>query len=120
MEHDPYTLYVALDNQRTAEGELYIDDGHTFNYEKKELIHRKFSFANGVLSSVDLEPNAQFTTKSWVERIIILGASKPSNVTLRTADGENQLEFDFDASMSVLTIRKPDMNVGADWSVTLQ
>ncbi|XP_014903252.1 neutral alpha-glucosidase AB isoform X1 [Poecilia latipinna] len=120
MEHDPYTLYVALDNQRTAEGELYIDDGHTFNYEKKELIHRKFSFANGVLSSVDLEPNAQFTTKSWVERIIILGASKPSMVTLKTADGENQLEFDFDASMSVLTIRKPGMNAGADWTVTLQ
>uniref|UniRef100_A0A3B5KPZ2 Glucosidase II alpha subunit b n=1 Tax=Xiphophorus couchianus TaxID=32473 RepID=A0A3B5KPZ2_9TELE len=110
MEHDPYTLYVALDNQRTAEGELYIDDGHTFNYEKKELIHRKFiCFCNGY-----------FTTKSWVERIIILGASKPSMVTLKTADGENQLEFDFDASMSVLTIRKPGMNAGADWTVTLQ
>ncbi|KAM4586158.1 neutral alpha-glucosidase AB isoform 5-T5 [Fundulus diaphanus] len=120
MEHDPYTLYVALNNQRTAEGELYIDDGHTFNYEKKEFIHRRFSFSNNVLSSVDLEPGAQFTTKSWVERIIILGASKPSSITLKTADGVNQLEFDFDASMSVLTIRKPGMNAGADWTVTLQ
>lgn len=36
------------------------------------------------------------------------------------ADGANQLEFDFDASMSVLTIRKPGMNAGADWTVTLQ
>ncbi|KAM4733137.1 neutral alpha-glucosidase AB isoform 3-T3 [Anableps anableps] len=121
MEHDPYTLYVALNNQRTAEGELYIDDGHTFNYEKKEFIHRRFSFTNGVLSSVNLEPDAQFTTKSWVERIIILGASKPSMITLKTADGEeNQLEFDFDASVFVLTIRKPGMNAGADWTVTLQ
>ncbi|XP_012721548.2 neutral alpha-glucosidase AB isoform X6 [Fundulus heteroclitus] len=120
MEDDPYTLYVALNNQRTAEGELYIDDGHTFNYEKKEFIHRRFSFSNNVLSSVNLEPEAQFTTKSWVERIIILGASNPSTITLRTADGINQLEFDFDASMSVLTIRKPGMNAGADWSVSLQ
>uniref|UniRef100_A0A3Q2NRX2 Neutral alpha-glucosidase AB n=1 Tax=Fundulus heteroclitus TaxID=8078 RepID=A0A3Q2NRX2_FUNHE len=120
MEDDPYTLYVALNNQRTAEGELYIDDGHTFNYEKKEFIHRRFSFSNNVLSSVNLEPGAQFTTKSWVERIIILGASNPSTITLRTADGVNQLEFDFDASMSVLTIRKPGMNAGADWSVSLQ
>lgn len=121
MEDDPYTLYVALNNQGTAVGELYIDDGHTFNYEKKEFIHRRFSFTNNVLSSVNLEPDAQFTTKSWVERIIILGASKPSMITLKTADGqENQLEFSFDASMSVLTIRKPGMNAGSDWTVTLQ
>lgn len=88
MEHDPYTLFVALNLQvnedlrttlaidpllfwhrpcrvalsnlmfwpfvwqRAAEGELYIDDGHTFNYNKKEFIHRRLSFANSVLSSV--------------------------------------------------------------------
>uniref|UniRef100_A0A671WGQ9 Glucosidase II alpha subunit n=1 Tax=Sparus aurata TaxID=8175 RepID=A0A671WGQ9_SPAAU len=113
MEHDPYTLYVALNPQRTAEGELYIDDGHTFNYEKKEFILRKLSFTKNILSS--------FSTRSWIERIIILGASKPSKVTLKTAGGqESQVEFEFDASMSVLTLRKPGMNAGVDWSVTLQ
>uniref|UniRef100_A0AAQ5ZFN6 Glycoside hydrolase family 31 N-terminal domain-containing protein n=1 Tax=Amphiprion ocellaris TaxID=80972 RepID=A0AAQ5ZFN6_AMPOC len=121
MEHDPYTLYVALNLQRTAEGELYIDDGHTFNYEKKEFIHRRLSFAKNILSSVNLAPDAQFTTRSWIERVVILGASKPSKVTLQTADGQDsQLEFDFDASMSVLTLRKPGMNAGADWTVMLQ
>lgn len=159
MEHDPYTLFVALNprvikqgtaeplthdrwrgvilmfcvQQRTAEGELYIDDGHTFNYEKKEFIHRRFSFVNNVLSSVwvapdsvwngiwerseqlrwaheiiwrngkslfsaglifklclclfhsNIAPDAKFTTKSWVERVIIMGASKPNKITLRTA-----------------------------------
>uniref|UniRef100_A0A7N6AEV6 Neutral alpha-glucosidase AB n=2 Tax=Anabas testudineus TaxID=64144 RepID=A0A7N6AEV6_ANATE len=121
MEDDPYTLYVALNLQRTAEGELYIDDGHTFNYEKKEFIHRRLSFANNILSSVNLAPDAQFTTRSWIERIIILGASKPSKVTVKTTDGqENPVEFDFDASMSVLTLRKPGVNAGADWTVTLQ
>uniref|UniRef100_A0A8C4ELN4 Glucosidase II alpha subunit b n=1 Tax=Dicentrarchus labrax TaxID=13489 RepID=A0A8C4ELN4_DICLA len=121
MEHDPYTLYVALNPQRTAEGELYIDDGHTFNYEKKEFIHRSLSFAKNILSSANLAPEAQFSTRSWIERIVILGASKPSKVTLKTAGGqESQLEFEFDASMSVLTLRKPGMNAGVDWTVTLQ
>ncbi|KAJ4946512.1 hypothetical protein JOQ06_024178 [Pogonophryne albipinna] len=120
MMQDPYTLYVALNLQRTAEGELYIDDGHTFNYEK-EFIHRRLSFANNVLSSVNLAPEAQFSTGSWIERIVILGASKPSKVLLKTDDGqESQVEFDFDASMSVLTLRKPGMNAGADWNVMLQ
>uniref|UniRef100_A0A672J4Z0 Uncharacterized protein n=1 Tax=Salarias fasciatus TaxID=181472 RepID=A0A672J4Z0_SALFA len=136
MEHDPYTLFVALSPQRSAVGELYIDDGHTFNYQKKEFIHRRLSFSNNALSSSelflniksllllfhsDLAPDAQFTTNSWIERIVFLGASKPSKVTLKTADGqESQLEFDFDAAVSVLTLRKPGMNAGADWTVTLQ
>ncbi|TKS72276.1 Neutral alpha-glucosidase AB [Collichthys lucidus] len=120
MEHDPYTLYVALNPKRTAEGELYVDDGHTFNYEKKEFIHRRLSFANNVLSSVNLAPDAHFSTRSWIERIIILGASKPGKVTLIAGAQESQLEFEFDASMSVLTIRKPGMNAGVDWTVKLQ
>ncbi|KAM4622085.1 neutral alpha-glucosidase AB isoform 1-T1 [Polymixia lowei] len=122
MEHDPYTLYVALSPQRAAEGELYIDDGHTFNFDKKrEFLHRRLSFTNNILSSSNLAPGSQFSSQSWIERILILGASKPSKVTLKTADGqESQLEFEFDASMSVLTLRKPGMNVGADWTVVLQ
>uniref|UniRef100_A0A1A8FER3 Glucosidase, alpha, neutral AB n=1 Tax=Nothobranchius korthausae TaxID=1143690 RepID=A0A1A8FER3_9TELE len=121
MEHDPYTLFVALNTRRTAEGELYIDDGHTFNYDNKEFIHRRLFFSNNVLSSVNVAPEAQFTTKSWIERVVILGASKPRKVTLITADGhKSQLDFDFDASVSVLTIRKPSMNAGEDWSMALQ
>ncbi|XP_030224716.1 neutral alpha-glucosidase AB isoform X3 [Gadus morhua] len=122
MEHDPYTLFVALSQRRKAEGELYLDDGHTFNFDTKgEFIHRKLSFSNNILSSSNLAPAAHLSTMSWIERILILGASKPSKVTLKTAGGQDsQLEFEFDASMSVLTIRKPGMNVGEDWSVVLK
>lgn len=58
------TLHCSPDltsdvQQGTAVGELYIDDGHTFNYEKKEFIHRKFSFTNNVLSSVCVASSLQ-------------------------------------------------------------
>uniref|UniRef100_A0A674D0E5 Neutral alpha-glucosidase AB n=1 Tax=Salmo trutta TaxID=8032 RepID=A0A674D0E5_SALTR len=122
MEHDPYTLFVALSPKRFAQGELYIDDGHTFNFDKqKQFIHRRFSFANNALSSRNLAPGSQFTTFSWIEKIVILGASKPSKATLKTPDGkESLLEFEFDTSMSVLTLRKPGVNAGLDWTVVLQ
>uniref|UniRef100_A0A4W5NHU4 Glucosidase II alpha subunit n=1 Tax=Hucho hucho TaxID=62062 RepID=A0A4W5NHU4_9TELE len=122
MEHDPYTLFVALSPKRFAQGELYIDDGHTFNFDKhKQFIHRRLFFANNALSSRNLAPGSQFTTFSWIEKIVILGASKPSKATLKTPDGkESLLEFDFDASMSVLTLRKPGVNAGVDWTVVLQ
>uniref|UniRef100_A0AAR2JC93 Neutral alpha-glucosidase AB n=1 Tax=Pygocentrus nattereri TaxID=42514 RepID=A0AAR2JC93_PYGNA len=118
MENDPYTLYVALSPQRVAVGELYIDDGHTFNFQtKKEFIHRSLTFANNALASRNLFPESNFSTDSWIEKVLILGASKPNKcwVFLTTS-----VEFEFEASMSVLTLRKPGMNAGADWTVVLQ
>ncbi|KAL4660010.1 neutral alpha-glucosidase AB-like isoform X1 [Arapaima gigas] len=122
MENDPYTLYVALSPQGTAEGELYIDDGHTFNYQlQKQFIHRRFIFAESTFSSRNISPDSQFSTASWVERVFILGAHRPSSVTLKTSDGNvSSLEFDFDKATSVLTIHKPGVNVGADWILLLQ
>ncbi|KAA0716277.1 Neutral alpha-glucosidase AB [Triplophysa tibetana] len=121
MESDPYTLYVALSSQASAEGELYIDDFHSFNYEKKEFIHRRLSFSDGTLTSRNLAPDSQFSTSSWIEKIVIIGGVQPSSVTLTTADGaETALEFDFDSETAVLTLRKPGVNAGADWSVRLR
>lgn len=33
---------------------------------------------------------------------------------------ETPVDFEFDTSMSVLTLRKPGMNAGADWTLLLQ
>ncbi|XP_058149987.1 neutral alpha-glucosidase C isoform X2 [Dasypus novemcinctus] len=50
MTDSPYGLRVALSNEGSAEGELYLDDGHSFQYlHKKQFLHRKFSFCSGVL-----------------------------------------------------------------------
>ncbi|XP_041707131.1 neutral alpha-glucosidase AB isoform X3 [Coregonus clupeaformis] len=122
MENDPYTLYVALDSQGNAEGELYIDDGHTFKHETdKQFIHRHLSFTANSLSSSDLSPDSQFPTASWVEKVIILGVQKPDAVTLTTTDGgESSVEFEFDPDTAVLTLRKPGVNAGVNWTLHLR
>ena len=33
MAADPFTLVVALDSKQQASGQLYIDDGNTFNFQ---------------------------------------------------------------------------------------
>ncbi|XP_053473680.1 neutral alpha-glucosidase AB-like isoform X1 [Ictalurus furcatus] len=122
MENDPYTLYIALSAQGTAEGELYIDDFHTFNFEKeKQFIHRRLHFFDNVLTSSNLAPDSKFTTAAWIEKVVIIGATRPSSVSVKTADGaESAVEFDFDSAVSVLTLHKPGVNAGTDWTVTLQ
>ncbi|KAK1787822.1 hypothetical protein P4O66_016318, partial [Electrophorus voltai] len=131
MENDPYTLYVALSPEvnllqgtppGTAEGELYIDDFHTFNYHKeKQFICRRLHFSDNALTSSNLAPDSKFTTAAWIEKVFILGAPRPASVSLTTADGkESAVEFEFDSAASVLILRKPGVNAGADWTVLLQ
>ena len=41
-QDDPYTLVVALDSKGCAEGELYVDDGKSFAFERGVFAHRHF------------------------------------------------------------------------------
>ena len=41
MVKDPFTLVVALDESGNAEGDLYLDDGHSFAFTKGAYLHRK-------------------------------------------------------------------------------
>ncbi|KAI9594653.1 neutral alpha-glucosidase AB [Syncephalis fuscata] len=93
MKDDPFTLIVALDNNGTAQGELYIDDGVTYDFLDGAYIHRRFIFKDGVLTSesptdyrklsmLELDTisdkyNEQVSARKLrIERVIILGATE--------------------------------------------
>jgi hypothetical protein len=42
MVHDPFTLVVALDAAGKAEGDLYLDDGHSFAFTQGTYLHRRW------------------------------------------------------------------------------
>uniref|UniRef100_A0A672N340 Glucosidase II alpha subunit n=1 Tax=Sinocyclocheilus grahami TaxID=75366 RepID=A0A672N340_SINGR len=111
MENDPYTLYVALSPKKFAEGKLYIDDGHSFNYDaKKEFIHRSLTFANNKILSYITMKMTSMSEIIWHANLLILSQTGK----------ETPVDFEFDSSMSVLTLRKPGMNAGDDWTLLLQ
>uniref|UniRef100_A0A8D2LTN4 Glucosidase II alpha subunit n=1 Tax=Varanus komodoensis TaxID=61221 RepID=A0A8D2LTN4_VARKO len=122
MHKDPYTLFVALGPQGTAQGDLFLDDGHTFSFEtKKQYLHRHFNFSGNVLIASSADPKGTFETEAWIERVVILGAGKPAAVFLQQEGAaETRLDFTHEAETSVLTIRKPAVNIGADWSISLR
>ena len=109
MKRDPFTLRVALSKAGTARGELYLDDGESYNHMKGQFIWREFIAEKSSksktlrLSSRDLgaaKPNeavdgvalqtydpdndyAKDMAEVRVEKIIVLGLSaKPSSVKL--------------------------------------
>ena len=109
MKHDPLTLRVALSKAGTARGELYLDDGESYNHMKGQFVWREFVAEKSSkskslrLSSRDLgaaKPNeavdgvalqtydpandyAKNIAEVRVEKIVIVGLSaKPSSVKL--------------------------------------
>ncbi|KAI9151321.1 Glucosidase 2 subunit alpha 2 [Paramyrothecium foliicola] len=89
MHFDDYTLVVSISKDNKAEGELYIDDGDSFDFEKGQYIYRKFRLADGTLSSSDADGrdvNA-LPAGSWldsmkevrIDKIILVGTLNTSN-----------------------------------------
>ncbi|KAM3445136.1 hypothetical protein NHJ13734_000660 [Beauveria thailandica] len=89
MKYDDYTLVVSVSKDGAAAGELYADDGDTFEHEKGQYIYRKFSLDKGGMRSVDAEGRSAKSVKAgaWlkaqnrvhIDKIIIVGATDAWN-----------------------------------------
>lgn len=117
---------IAVDGSGSAEGELYIDDGKSYEFKQGAYIHRRFIFSNGKLTSVNLAPSSsKFESDCTIERIILLGhVSKPKTARIEpsnhVADVElGPLQIRSGVRSSVLTIRKPNVRVSEDWTIKL-
>jgi alpha 1,3-glucosidase len=122
MVNDPYTLIVALDDKKAASGELYIDDGESFNYEKGASIRRGFTYTTAEdgtsahLVSAALSDNKMYL-RNKIEKIVVLGVAKaPSSINI---NGQ-ALTFEHDSNKGKLVIRKPDVLVSQGWDVQIQ
>nr|GMD97935.1 probable glucan 1,3-alpha-glucosidase [Ipomoea batatas] len=87
---------IALNSSQAAEGELYIDDGRSFDFKEGAYIHRRFIFSAGTLTSLNLTPSSgskKYLSDCRVERIIVLGLSGGPNSAL-LHPGNNKVEVE--------------------------
>ncbi|KAM8781438.1 neutral alpha-glucosidase C isoform 1-T1 [Rhynchonycteris naso] len=123
MTDSPYGLRVALSTKGSAVGELYLDDGHSFQYlHQKQFLHRKFCFCAGVLSNSCADERGHYPSNCVVEQIFVLGLKKqPSSVTIHSFDGKDQpVAFTYCAQMSTLSLEKLSLSIGTDWEVHIK
>jgi alpha 1,3-glucosidase len=117
MKSDPYTLYVAVDQNGYANGTLYIDDEESYEYRKGKYLLIDFEYKNNELKAT-IKNSGEFKTKEWIERVVIVGLTyKPSSCQISSPSvGTSKLEFE---SYDPLVIRKPAVLVSEDWKLTL-
>ncbi|XP_078443144.1 glycosyl hydrolases family 31 protein [Wolffia australiana] len=128
MANDPFTLVVALNSSMEAEGELYLDDGRSFDYTEGAFIHRRFVFSNQTLHSspVSVDRGVKvFSSDCVVERVVILGLPvKPHRAAVWPAGGEVEVEagpltLRPRAKTAAVVIRRPNLRIVDDWSLKL-
>ncbi|KAI1932854.1 glucosidase II [Ophidiomyces ophidiicola] len=134
MKFDPYTLVVVLDKNTKAEGELYVDDGETFDYQGGAIIHRRFVFDKLALSSENLGISGIKTAKYLksmaevrVEKIIVVGAPaewKDKSTVLVQEDAtpnptQTSLEWHSSGAgkPSFAVIKDPGVSITKSWKI---
>ncbi|KAF9446144.1 glycoside hydrolase family 31 protein, partial [Macrolepiota fuliginosa MF-IS2] len=86
MKHDPFTLRVALTKYSTARGELYLDDGESYDHEKGQLVWRQFT-ADKTASKKVKKPLLKISSRDMashdpdavVDGVALKGAYTPNN-----------------------------------------
>jgi alpha 1,3-glucosidase len=133
MKMDPYTLVVVLGPDGTGIGELYVDDGESFDYESGAYIHRKFVFENGMLRSEDLATKGKLTPqyekkmeKVRVERVVVVGAPaswknvkkvKVSEEGVRESKVDSKFTEGKGGKANEFVVRDPKVRIGRGWSI---
>ncbi|KAL1865590.1 hypothetical protein VTK73DRAFT_5181 [Phialemonium thermophilum] len=140
MRWDDYTLVVAVSRDgKTAAGELYADDGDSFEFEQGQFIHRRFvlDVAAGTLISTDASSGAAAKARkegAWlqgmrqvvVDKVVLVGApaawAGKKEVTVESEGKTWTAPLVFTAGekgrAGFAIVRKLGARIGADWKVT--
>ncbi|XP_036397946.1 neutral alpha-glucosidase C [Megalops cyprinoides] len=122
LQQLPFSLTVALDSKGHAEGELYLDDGHSFSFrDRKQFALRRFSLQQGHLHSSRADDTGLFDSESTVQCVSFLGVKrKPSAVTVQISGAkEDHTEFHYQEEQHLLTVGGLSLEVGKDWEIRI-
>ncbi|XP_059616184.1 neutral alpha-glucosidase AB [Phlebotomus argentipes] len=120
MINDPVTLVVALDNNHSAKGTLYVDDEKTYDYRSGKYIYVSLEFKDNVLTSRKNDEKANYDTKSWVERVVIVGLEHvPKSATLSVSGEPQTVTLEVNKHDQSVIIRKPGVVLSRKWSIQL-
>ena len=122
MKHDPFTIVVAADSNLNAAGRLYLDDGDSFEYQHGQFAYRELELLDGKELRATRVKGSSGVLKSdvAVERIVVLGLPRATTATVTLSGGDTRRLEASRAKDGSFVIRKPELPVTDNWSITLQ
>ena len=114
MVNDPFTLTIAVDNSNSASGDLYVDDGNSFEFASGHFTHRLFKFDGKTITNQPLY-NSDNSVDGVISVIKVTGLKDaPTKIT------KNTDTIRFTIRDGVLTIKPRKLHINEDWELTLE
>lgn len=98
MKYDPFTVVIALNSNGEARGNLYIDDGDSYNYQEKRAFAKiqfsaKLNDQDNVLAlRLDVEGESSLLPENmlYANRIILINPSESQELAVELHLGESK------------------------------
>ncbi|XP_041809361.1 neutral alpha-glucosidase C isoform X2 [Chelmon rostratus] len=122
LQQLPLSITVALNSQGAADGELYLDDGHSFSYrDRKAFCLRRFNMLSGRLLCRPACEEGTFDCDAAIQSVTVLGVkNKPSAVLVHLAGAEDaSAAFQHTETCSRLTVSSLSLRVSMDWEIQI-
>ena len=134
MRFDDYTLVVSVSKDGQAQGELYVDDGDSFDNEQGQYIYRRFTHNKDGLSSTDADGRDTKSIKPgkwmkamqevYIDKIVIVGAPAEWNkdeVQIQSEGKTWTVKVQYHAAekgrAAYATVGRVGAKVGEDWNI---
>ncbi|KAH3672527.1 hypothetical protein WICMUC_004212 [Wickerhamomyces mucosus] len=118
--YDPYTLVIALDSNRKAKGNLYIDDGETYNYKlADQYLYLELNFVDNILNSEILEGAGSTGGSTKVEKIQIIGDDL-SFEEIFIKQNDTEWSGSFEKHDNYYVVKNPNVDLSKNWSVSFR
>merc|ERR550525_1166705 len=121
MRHDPVTIVLALDAERKAEGDYYVDDEESLN---GQFVQTKLVFSDNTLRNevVDKSKLQQSVPQLEVERIVIMAEGihqqEISEIEVKQGD-TTRLTKQFGTASHTLVVRLPGVVINQAFTIKL-
>jgi alpha 1,3-glucosidase len=122
MKSDPFTLVIALNNEESASGMLYIDDEVSYDYKDSDTYClKRIIFLKNEIFNENI--NDKYKTTNTIERIIILGIYKKVehisfSLLSETKNKQSDLEYE-SMDEGILEIKRLKIPVNQLWKIKL-
>jgi len=117
MKRDPYTIVVALDKDLKAAGDLYIDDGISFDYTDDHYILGTFTFESSILSYKVRHPGS-VDCELEIERITLIGIGQVNSITVFMGEAKWEVGF-YRYNNGAIVMKLPQVTVDKEWKIKL-
>lgn len=120
MRNDPYQLVIALDKDGHAVGQLYMDDGESFDYKQGKFTFVSIAADKHSIEGLSISEDKEYGRQNQlqIEKITVLGITDKIESVEVTQSGQTQ-NVRFVQKNGLVELLNAQIMVAGEWHVAL-